>query len=118
MKRKKYKTEATQKTIPSLIEKREEFQNTTGTMRALKFVNQNPDALIEKFLSDDANQMSEIEKSRLRIDADTAGISYVILSYDTPIAWENGKGEVYKVGQTLTQTSENHKGLLYLFHKR
>lgn len=103
---------ATRKTIPNLIEKREFFTNTSGTMKAGR-----PTALLIRDTLT-LNLLDDIEKSRLRIDWEQNGIAYMVMSYDIPIAWETKTGEVYKVGQELSQTSERHKGLLYLFHKR
>lgn len=105
---------ATRKTIPTLIEQRQEFSNTSGTMYAVS----NPGKeTVSAFLSRDSD-MDEDEKSRLRIDFDTAGIRYLIVSYQTPLAWENGHGLIYKVQQELTQTSGNHMDLLTLFTER
>lgn len=107
---------ATRKTIPTLIEGRAEFSNASGTVRAIK--PSRPD--IADIYNSDDNQLNEIEKSRMRIDAGTewGGIVYIILSYGTPIAWETRKGLVYKVQQTLTQTTSKHQGMLYLFHPK
>jgi len=98
---------ATRHTIPSLIEKREPFSNTSGTVVAVK----NPKTF-------PVGQLNEDEKSRLRIDARENGIAYIVFSYGTPIAWETKNGHVYKVQQRFTQTTSKHQGLLYLFHER
>lgn len=107
---------ATRKTIPTLVEKRERFENGSGTMRGL--IPTRP--LMQSIISNPENQLDDTEKSRLRIDAgpNFDGIVYVIMSYHTPIAWETRKGEVYKVTQKFSQTTSKHTGLLYLFHKR
>lgn len=106
---------ATRKTIPTLIDKREEFSNDSGTLRAIK----NPTAeQVSAFVArDSASQLNEYEKARLRVDANQNGIAYLVVSYDTPIAWETKKGHVYKVEQTFSQTTSKHQGLLYLFHR-
>ena len=96
------------KTIPGLIEKREAFTNASGTLRATK----NPQPVVRQF------SLNDEEFSRLRIDQDQSGISYMVYSYDTPIAWETKTGHIYKVQQTFSQTTSKHQGLLYLFHER
>lgn len=103
---------ATRKTIPTLIEKREFFTNTSGTMKAGRPTG----PIIRDILSKDL--LDDDEKSRLQIDYEQNGIAYMVMSYETPIAWETKNGFVYKISQTLSQTSEKHKGLLYLFHQR
>lgn len=107
---------ATRKTIPTLIEKRERFENGSGTLRG--FPTARPQ--VKAILSNPENQLDHTEKSRMQIDAgrNYDGIVYVIMSYDTPIAWETRSGEVYKVEQKFSQTTSQHMGLLYLFHKR
>lgn len=107
---------ATRKTIPNLIEKREEFSNTSGTLKAVK---PSRPGIFDIYNSDD-NQLNETEKSRMRIDAgrEWGGIVYIILSYGIPIAWETRRGHVYKVAQTFTQTTGVHQGMLYLFHAK
>lgn len=98
---------ATRRTIPGLIAKREPFQNDSGTLRAEK----NP--VTVRF-----TKLNDLEKSRLRIDADTQGIAYIVYSYDTPIAWETKSGWVYKVEQTFTQTTSKHQAMLVEFRKQ
>ena len=104
------------KTIPTLIEKREAFSNSGGTVRAMV----NPYAGLVSDIADGFtdSQLNESESSRLRIDNDTVGIAYLIMSYNTPIAWETRQGHVYKVQQTFTQTTSKHQGLLYRFHEK
>lgn len=106
---------ATRKTIPTLIEKRETFSNTGGTVRGIK--SPTP-TFIDSILSEKTkSQLSEDEKSRLRIDWDTSGIKYIVMSYDTPIAWENEYGFIHKVSQKFSMTTSHHQGLLYLLHR-
>lgn len=52
------------------------------------------------------------ERTRLRIDVDTSGIQYVVMSYNTPILWVTYSGWVYKVKMELTQTSRSHMELM------
>jgi len=99
---------ATRKTIPSLIEDRKPFTNDSGTLRGVK----NPEPSIDR------GKLDDHEKGRLLVDFKRGKIVYMVISYDTPIAWETHDGWVYKVQQELTQTSEQHKGLLYLFHPK
>lgn len=98
-------------TIPGLIEDRQEFINASGTMRS---VIEPGNFLMQSILAH--SYLDRAENDRLRIDYDTVGLAYLILSYETPIAWETKTGEVYKVVQELSQTTERHKGMLYLFH--
>lgn len=108
---------ATRKTIPTLIEQREEFTNTSGTVKGVKPTS----PLIRAILSKDSqSQLDDTERSRLMIDAGPAcdRIAYLIMSYNTPIAWETKSGHTYKVEQKFSQTTSQHMGLLYLFHER
>lgn len=106
---------ATRKTIPNLIEKREVFTNDSSTLTTWSHPGK---GMVRMLSGHQNNQMDDGEKARLKIDNETDGIAYLIISYNTPIAWETESGWVYKVSQTLSQTSEQHMGLLFLFHKR
>lgn len=96
------------RTIPAAVEKRESFKNSNETLRGIK----NPDvwqARVGK-LDDE-----EVIKYSAAIGK---GITYLVLSYETPIAWETKDGEVYKVEQSFSVTTTKHMGLLYLFKKK
>ena len=43
-----------------------------------------------------------------------AGITYVVWSYQTPIAWVKSDGSVHKVSQRFSVTTSKHQGLLYM----
>lgn len=105
---------ATRRTIPKLIEKRTEFSNDSGTVRGIKPT----PPLMVALLTRETNQLNEDEKSRLRIDAGPTfnGIAYLVMSYETPIAWETKTGLIYKVQQKFSQTTSKHQGMLYLFY--
>jgi len=107
---------ATRKTIPTLVEQREPFSNDSHTLRGM--VNPSGSQMSSFLSKDTTSQLNEDEKSRLRIDTDTEGIAYLVVSYETPIAWETKKGHIYKVSQKFSQTTSQHKGLLYLFHPK
>ena len=97
------KSRATRETIPGLVERREVFENSSGTMRAV----QNPKTYT-------VGQLNREEQDKLRIDFERNGVSYLIYSFETPIAWETKNGWIYKVQQELTQTSQRHFDMLYL----
>lgn len=103
---------ATRKTIPTLIQKRESFENGSGTMRGQKWpLRSEIQALLSR---DTTSQLNEEEKTRLRIDFEQNVIQYIVLSYDTPIAWVTEDGWTYRVQQKFSQTTSKHQGLLYL----
>jgi len=97
----------TRETIPSLVSNLVAFQNTSGTLRAYRHPSR--EAIRTMILQ---GTLEDAEISRLRIDNDTAGIQYVILSYHTPIAWVTDTGWTHKVRQELSQTSRRHMELL------
>lgn len=45
---------------------------------------------------------------------DANGVTYVVYSYDTPIAWYTPDRGWYKVGQRFSVTTSKHQGKLYL----
>lgn len=58
--------------------------------------------------------LNETEKDQYYVDYDK-GISFVVLSYCTPIAWVRADGTVYKVAQKFSvTTSSRHQSKLYL----
>ena len=93
---------ANRHTIPSIVENLEGFVNGSRTLKGIK----NPSAISTAGLN-------KAEKDRLRIDSETAGIQYVILSYDIPVLWVTKSGWTHRVRQEFTQTTERHIGLLY-----
>lgn len=57
-------------------------------------------------------KLNKDERARLRADTDK-GISYVVYSYETPIAWVTHDGEVYRVKQKFSVTTSKHMGAIY-----
>lgn len=43
-----------------------------------------------------------------------AGITYVVYSYETPIAWVRADGHVHYVEQRFSPTTSKHQGMLYM----
>lgn len=94
---------ATRKNIPTLIAERKPFTNESGTLRGIVNPTDIPKGMLQ-----------ENERGYLRIDMDTQGIAYVVMSYDTPIAWVTKTGWTHKVVQDFTQTTRQHQELLHL----
>lgn len=100
---------ATRKTIPTLAAKREPFTNGSGTLRAVKNPNRE---LIQSLLP----SLPKSEATTLEVHFELNGITYIVLSYESPIAWEVKTGYVYKTKpHTLSQTSRSHLALLDMF---
>lgn len=97
------KARANRRTAPGLIRDHAEFVNSSKTLRG----ECNPTVI-------SAGRLDDVESSRLRIDMEQNGIEYVVISFDTPIAWVTKNGWTYKVSETFTQTTSNHQGLLYM----
>lgn len=57
--------------------------------------------------------LNDDEANRFMIDH-LAGITYVVWSYDTPIAWVRDDGTVYRVSQRFSATTSRHQSTLYL----
>lgn len=94
-------TYANRRQIPGLIEKRENFEGNSLSGEK----NPKPYML--------CGQLNEDEREKFYA-AQKEGITYVVVSYQTPIAWETASG-VYKVSQRFSPTTTKHMGLLYLF---
>ena len=45
---------------------------------------------------------------------DHANITYVVISYNTPIAWVTSDGSVHRVAQKFSVTTSKHQGKTYL----
>lgn len=61
----------------------------------------------------DLGWLNSDEANRFMIDH-LAGISYVVWSYDTPIAWVRDDGTVYRVSQKFSATTSRHQSKLYM----
>lgn len=96
---------ATSSEIPQLIADREEFTNSGGTLRGIK----NPDVLTG------AGILEDNERHKFLRSIHNIGITYLVLSYETPIAWETKDGHRYKTTQHFTTTTSKHMSLLSEF---
>lgn len=47
-------------------------------------------------------------------ERDRGNITYVVLSYDTPIWWETANGDTHRVDQKFSVTTSKHQSRLYL----
>ena len=60
-------------------------------------------------------ELSDAEKAMWKIDR--SSVTYVVWSYDTPIAWitrsADGTEHVHKVSQRFSVTTSRHQGKLY-----
>ena len=64
---------------------------------------------------DECRSVGELNADeRARHYADLKDMSYVVYSYDTPIAWVLKNGTVHKVNQKFSRTTSRHQGKLYL----
>jgi hypothetical protein len=61
----------------------------------------------------DLGRLNSEESNRFFVDFLSVGITYVVWSYDTPIAWVRGDGTVYRVEQRFTVTTSKHQGAIY-----
>lgn len=84
------------------IDAREEFTNSTGSLHAVK-----SPAYVDR------GRLNEVEYDRLLIDQHIVGLSYVVYSYSTPIAWERVDGYKYRVAQKFSVTTSQHMGLTW-----
>lgn len=57
-------------------------------------------------------RLNDEEAAQLR--ADLPGITYVVFSYATPIAWFHRDNGWHKVAQKFSMTTSHHQGVLYL----
>lgn len=104
-------TPATRKTIPGLVAQRAEFRNSSGTLRALRHPNRE---IVRRFVA--SNVLGDLSLT-LQAHSELRRITYLVVSYQTPIAWEIATGYVFKVDpERLTQTSRKHAELLADFH--
>lgn len=102
---------ATRKTIPSLIEQRVAFTNSSGTLRGIKHPSRQ---ITRRFVA--SNVLGDLSLT-LQAHSEINRIVYLIVSYETPIAWEIATGYVFKVDPAgLSQTSQKHAELLRDFH--
>jgi hypothetical protein len=85
--------------IPDAIASREAFKGNS------MYAEVNP-------LYGSAGRLSGDERDRFNTDS-TNGLSYVVYSYATPIAWVTKDGTVYKVTQKFSVTTSKHQGKLY-----
>lgn len=92
----------TLKQVPECVERREEFVSTSNTLRGI----QNPDVLTA------CGELDDTERPRFLISLNNIGIAYVIVSYNTPIAWVRNDGLVQHVHQKLSRYPEQHKSLV------
>jgi hypothetical protein len=58
-------------------------------------------------------ELDREEADAFRLDAESVGITYVVWSYVTPIAWVRKDGTVYRVQQRFSRTTSKHQGMLY-----
>lgn len=100
---------ATRKNIPTLIQRREPFANGSDTLKGI--VRPTKQSIRRLII---AGKLTEHEATTLQADTED-GISYLIVSYETPIGWETDTGKVHIVRQALTQTSDRHRDMLSLF---
>lgn len=84
------------------IDAREDFTNSTKSLRGVK----NPSTIGKGRLNED-------ETNRLLDDQTKPGITYLVYSYDTPIAWEKSDGSRYRVSQKFSSTTSQHMGLTF-----
>jgi hypothetical protein len=87
------------RTTSAAIDAREEFTNSTGSMRGVV----NPGRL-------ERGRLNEDEHDALA-KAELDGITYAVYSYGTPIAWWTRTGEYHRVVQRFSQTTSCHQGL-------
>jgi hypothetical protein len=88
--------------VSAAVAKREAFSNSTGSLRGLT-----GDRLGQHM----TGQLNAKERQQFLTDAHY-GIDYLVVSYETPIAWVS-QGGVYKVSQKFSRTTSCHMGLLY-----
>lgn len=89
------------------IDNMETFVNSTGSLRGYR-------------RSDDCQpcdhmtgMLNATERQRFLSDG-KHGIEYLVVSYDTPIAWVCVDGSRYRVEQKFSRTTSCHMGLTYL----
>ena len=97
---------ATRETIPTLVRNREQFVNGSGTLRGMK--NPLPTTVRRYVLM---GGLDEDEAQTLQAHSDE-GLTYLVVSFKMPIAWETESGIVHIVEQPLTQTSSRHRELV------
>jgi len=75
---------------------------TSGAMRA---VSNRPDCVPT------VGRLSDAEVIALRADVAKYGVTYVVYSYATPIAWVRGDGSVHLVAQKFSPTTSKHQSV-------
>lgn len=88
------------------IRQRLAFSNSTGSLRGYKRTETyDPGQHMTGRLNAD-------ERARFLSDSHY-GIDYLVVSYDTPIAWITSDGTKYRVSQKFSQTTSCHMGLTW-----
>lgn len=89
------------------IDAREEFVNSTGSLKGHKRTETyDPGQHMTGRLNAD-------ERTQFLSDA-FHGIDYLVVSYDTPIAWVCKDGSKYRVSQRFSHTTSCHMGLTFV----
>jgi hypothetical protein len=83
------------------IDAREDCINSTGSMRG---------RIAPR--TAERGQLNDAEWSRLLNDL-TAGVAYIVYSYETPIAWVTDDGFKYRVQQRFSKTTSCHMGMTW-----
>lgn len=92
--------------IPAAVAQRESFSNSTGSLKGYR-------ATDDYYPGDHmTGRLSPEERAKFLSDA-KHGITYLVVSYATPVAWECEDGSVYRVSQKFSVTTSQHMGLLY-----
>ncbi len=95
-------TKANRRQAREAIAQRAEFNNSTGSLRGRN----------SGFNMVSSGRLNDAERIRF-INATLGSMSYVVISYDTPIAWVFN-GEWYRVSQRFSQTTSCHSGMIPL----
>lgn len=95
------KTNLTRPQTREAIAAREDFTNTGKSVTGIKGI---------PVLPRD-HQLNSVERERF-LD-DMRDITYTVLSYNTPIAWEKSDGSRYRVSQFFSMTTSKHMGLCF-----
>jgi hypothetical protein len=56
-------------------------------------------------------RLNSEEVENLRHDVTTTGVTYVVYSYETPIAWVRSTGGVHLVAQRFSHTTSKHQSV-------
>lgn len=83
------------------------FSNSTGSLKGYRRSDTcNPGQHMTGMLNADERRQFVSDAAR--------GIEYLVVSYDTPIAWVCSDGSQYSVSQKFSVTTSCHMGLTYL----